>query len=196
MGTWRRHDLCWLLLSLTPCLWAVSCCIPDDDLRVEVAEQHARIDELQTQVDELSATTAELQEKIADLETPRPRRTPRGGPRGQVERTNKRCQDRDGTFVFPDLESLDWEALAREARVVPHYADGEALGFKLYSIREDSLLRSCGFQSADIIRTVNDLPLVGPESALEAYASLQDVEELIFEIERGSTTVEIRIATE
>ncbi len=183
-------------LPLLPALALTACCLPDEELRAEVDEHEARLDELQIQVDELGATAAQLQERLDELEAPRTRRTRRGGPRGQVERTDQRCQERDGAYVFPELDALDWEALSREARVIPNYTDGETLGFKLYSIREDSLLRSCGFQSADIIRKVNDLPMVGPESALEAYASLQDVEELVFEIERGSRIVEIRIATE
>ena len=184
------------ILALASGLLLTSCCSATDELRTDVSEHDARIEDLQAQVDDLRATNAELEERVAELETQQRRRTPRTTTRTRSGRIEARCQESDGQYTFPDLETLDASALAYEARVIPHYESGEPVGFKLYSIRDDSLLRSCGFQSADIIRSVNDLAITDPESALEAYATLREVDELTFEIERGSSITEIRIATE
>lgn len=63
--------------------------------------------------------------------------------------------------------------LTRSARIVPELHDGEATGFRLYSVRADGPLAALGFRNGDVISAINGRRLLSPEKALEAYATLK-----------------------
>lgn len=86
--------------------------------------------------------------------------------------------------------------LARDVRIVPAFEGGVARGFKLYSIRPESLLASCGLQNGDVLRSINGLEMNSPDKALEVYAKVKDAERLDLRIERKGVdeTVTIHLA--
>ncbi|ATB27944.1 type II secretion system protein GspC [Melittangium boletus] len=74
--------------------------------------------------------------------------------------------------------------VAMQARVAPAFQDGVAKGFKLFSVRPDSLFTRLGLRNGDTLRRINGLSLDSAEHALEAYARLRDASRIELEVER------------
>jgi len=74
--------------------------------------------------------------------------------------------------------------LATQARIVPAFEGGEAIGFKLFSIRPGSLYSKIGIQNGDVIQKVNGYDLNSPDKALELYQKLKDGKEFAVDIKR------------
>ncbi|MBS2029049.1 MAG: general secretion pathway protein GspC [Deltaproteobacteria bacterium] len=79
--------------------------------------------------------------------------------------------------------------VAMQARIVPAFKDGVATGFKLFSIRPDSIYSKIGVQNGDVIRRINGFEINSPDKALEAYAKLKDSSHIEIEIDRNGSTV-------
>jgi general secretion pathway protein C len=79
--------------------------------------------------------------------------------------------------------------VAMQARIVPAFKDGQAQGFKLFSIRPDSLYTKIGIQNGDVIRRINGYDLNSPEKALEIYTKLKDTSRIDIELERNGQPV-------
>ncbi len=86
--------------------------------------------------------------------------------------------------------------LATQARIVPAFEGGEAIGFKLFSIRPGSLYSKIGIQNGDVIQKVNGYDLNSPDKALELYQKLKDGKEFSVDIKRRGkpVTLDYRIA--
>jgi general secretion pathway protein C len=79
--------------------------------------------------------------------------------------------------------------LAMQARIVPSFKNGQANGFKLFSIRPDSLYSKIGVQNGDVIQAINGFDMNSPDKALEAYTKLRNASSLDLQIERGGQTM-------
>ena len=79
--------------------------------------------------------------------------------------------------------------VAMQARVVPAFQDGVAKGFKLFSIRPDSIYSKIGVQNGDVIRRINGFDLNSPEKALEVYSKLKESSRIEIEIERNGAPI-------
>jgi general secretion pathway protein C len=79
--------------------------------------------------------------------------------------------------------------VAMQARIVPAFKDGVATGFKLFSIRPDSIYSKIGVQNGDVIRRINGFEINSPDKALEAYAKLKDSTRVEIEIERNGSNI-------
>ncbi len=79
--------------------------------------------------------------------------------------------------------------VAMQARIVPAFKDGVAQGFKLFSIRPDSIYSKIGVQNGDVIRRINGFEMNSPEKALEIYSKLKEAGRIDIEIERNGSTV-------
>ncbi len=75
--------------------------------------------------------------------------------------------------------------LAMQARIVPSFKNGQANGFKLFSIRPDSLYSKIGVQNGDVIQRINGYDMNSPDKALEAYTKLRNANALDLTIERN-----------
>jgi len=64
--------------------------------------------------------------------------------------------------------------VAMQARIVPAFKDGVAQGFKLFSIRPDSIYTKIGVQNGDVLKRINGYDLNSPEKALEIYSKLKE----------------------
>lgn len=93
-------------------------------------------------------------------------------PRGEIDRTLANLND-----------------VAMQARIVPAFKDGQAQGFKLFSIRPDSIYQKIGVQNGDVIRRINGFELNSPEKALEVYTRLKEASRIEIEIERNGSTL-------
>lgn len=79
--------------------------------------------------------------------------------------------------------------VAMQARIVPAFKDGQAQGFKLFSIRPDSIYTKIGVQNGDVIKRINGYDLNSPEKALEIYTKLKEASRIDIEIERNGANV-------
>jgi general secretion pathway protein C len=77
--------------------------------------------------------------------------------------------------------------LAMQARIVPSFKNGQADGFKLFSIRPDSLYSKIGIVNGDVIQRINGLDINSPDKALEAYGKLKSANALDLTVERNGT---------
>jgi hypothetical protein len=84
--------------------------------------------------------------------------------------TNKYCISQED--MEKALSSLD--KLAREARIVPSFQDGNPNGFKVFAIRRNSVFRQLGLQNNDVLTSVNGLDLTSTEKGLEIYSKLKN----------------------
>lgn len=83
----------------------------------------------------------------------------------------------------------DLNKVAMQARIVPAFKDGKAQGFKLFSIRPNSLYSKIGVQNGDVIKRINGFELNSPEKALEVYTKMKDANRIDIEIERNGSVV-------
>lgn len=79
--------------------------------------------------------------------------------------------------------------VAMQARIVPAFKDGVAQGFKLFSIRPDSIYSKIGIQNGDVIKRINGYDLNSPEKALEIYSKLKEASRIDIEVERNGANV-------
>lgn len=79
--------------------------------------------------------------------------------------------------------------VAMQARIVPAFKDGVAQGFKLFSIRPDSIYSKIGIQNGDVIKRINGFDLNSPEKALEIYSKLKESARIDIEVERNGAAV-------
>jgi general secretion pathway protein C len=76
--------------------------------------------------------------------------------------------------------------LMRAARIIPYEENGRTTGVKVYGIRRSSLLGKLGIQNGDVLRTINGFDLSSPDSALEAYTKLREMDQFsIAMVRRG-----------
>ncbi len=80
----------------------------------------------------------------------------------------------------------DLAKLGREARVIPNYDkdSGTYKGFKLIGVRPNSLYRSLGIRSGDVIQQINGEELSSPGKALELFTQLQNSSSITLDIMR------------
>ncbi len=79
--------------------------------------------------------------------------------------------------------------VAMQARIVPAFKDGQAQGFKLFSIRPDSIYSKIGVQNGDVIKRINGFELNSPEKALEVYTKLKEASRIEIELERNGSSI-------
>ena len=94
-------------------------------------------------------------------------------PRAEIDRTLSNLND-----------------VAMQARIVPAFKDGVAQGFKLFSIRPDSIYPKIGIQNGDVIRRINGFDLNSPEKALEVYSKLKEANRIDIEVERNGAVLQ------
>jgi len=79
--------------------------------------------------------------------------------------------------------------VAMQARIVPSFKDGQANGFKVFSIRPDSIYSKIGIQNGDVISRINGYEINSPDKALEVYAKLKEASRIEVELDRNGQRV-------
>ena len=74
--------------------------------------------------------------------------------------------------------------VATQARIVPVFENGQARGFKLFSIRPQSLYAKLGLRNGDIVTHVNGREINSPDRALAVYSKLKDAKTVSVELLR------------
>jgi general secretion pathway protein C len=98
---------------------------------------------------------------------------------------------RDYELSRQDLESAlaNLNQVTTQARIIPAFRDGQPQGFKLFSIRPDSLFARLGLRNGDVLHRINGLPLDSVERGLEAFQKLREAPRIELEVERDGQPV-------
>jgi hypothetical protein len=110
----------------------------------------------------------------------------------------KECGDSRYCVPQKDLDYAlaNLDKMAREARVVPNFADGQTNGFKVFSIRRNSALRMMGLKNNDVLTGVNGFDLSNTEKALEIYSKLQAEKSFTVELTRNGKPMTMEYSVE
>ncbi|MBI5497791.1 MAG: PDZ domain-containing protein [Deltaproteobacteria bacterium] len=94
----------------------------------------------------------------------------------------------DNQYRIPqaDIDEVmqNLNAVATQARIVPSFENGKSNGFKLFSIRPNSIFNKIGMQNGDVISKINGYDMSTPDKALEVYNKLKDAKEINVEMNR------------
>lgn len=90
----------------------------------------------------------------------------------------------------------DLNSIATQARIVPSFKNGVANGFKLFSIRPDSLYSALGVQNGDVISRINGFDMNSPDKALEIWGRLKDTPNIEITVERRGQLVTKKFTVE
>ncbi len=75
-------------------------------------------------------------------------------------------------------------SIATSARIVPSFQNGQANGFKLFSIRPGSLYTKIGIKNGDVIQRINGFEINSPDKALEIYTKLKNAPNITVDLVR------------
>lgn len=82
------------------------------------------------------------------------------------------------------------------ARFIPNIVDGRQEGFIIREIKKGGVYESLGLEDGDILLRINEFPITGPESALQAFTALKGMDRIELDIlrqgQRISMTYQIR----
>ena len=95
----------------------------------------------------------------------------------------------EGKYVVPQSEIdntlTNLNTVAMQARIVPNFEGGKANGFKLFSIKPDSIYSKIGLQNGDVIQKINGFEMNSPDKALEIYQKLKDSKHISLDVNRN-----------
>lgn len=114
---------------------------------------------------------------------PRARHRGRGGPTGKgIHKVGANSYEIDQEEIDATLSNLN--SIATQARIVPSFKDGQANGFKLFSIRPGSLYSKIGIKNGDVVQRINGYEISSPDKALEIYSKLKNSKQITVDINR------------
>ena len=88
------------------------------------------------------------------------------------------------------LENLP--LLLTQARAVPYFKDGKAVGLRMFAIKTDSLYEKIGIKNADILKTVNGNNLGDLSQAMKLFEQLKTERALTLVLERNGEEKEYK----
>jgi general secretion pathway protein C len=101
----------------------------------------------------------------------------------------------DNQYKIPqsDVEEVmaNLNTVSTQARIVPSFEGGKATGFKLFSIRPNSVYNKIGLQNGDVVNRINGYEITSPDKALEVYTKLRDSKEITVDLTRRGQKVSV-----
>lgn len=79
-----------------------------------------------------------------------------------------------------------------DARLLPNTVGGAQKGFKVTEIKSGGLYEHLGLTNGDILLAVNKFKLDSPESALQAFTTLQGASKINIELERRGKKIDLK----
>jgi membrane-associated protease RseP (regulator of RpoE activity) len=67
-----------------------------------------------------------------------------------------------------------YHAMTAGTRIIPAFRDRQAIGFKIFGVRPNSIYAEVGLESGDIVQSINEIDVTSPDKALRAYALLRN----------------------
>ena len=107
---------------------------------------------------------------------PRPFKAKPAKDDGGLGKGIKKVSNSEYTIPKAEIDNVlsNLNKIATQARIVPSFRNGKANGFKLFSIRPNSLYAKIGIQNGDIIQKINGYEIDSPDKALAIYSKLKD----------------------
>jgi general secretion pathway protein C len=127
-------------------------------------------------------------EAIEQPKRSRPRRTPRQARR-RPERNDDKLGDRIEKLSGGDGRSLS--TILSQARIVPHYVEGQMQGIKIDSIKDASLFQKAGLQNGDVITEINGIVIDSPESNKAIFDELATADAFEIAALRGDSPIQM-----
>lgn len=94
----------------------------------------------------------------------------------------------DSEFEIPreeiDKALTNMSMLATQARIVPSFKNGKPNGFKLFSIRSNSLYSKIGIKNGDVVQRINGFEMNSPDKALQIYNKLKNASSITVDLLR------------
>ncbi len=84
------------------------------------------------------------------------------------------------------------EALARQARIMPNYRDGEPDGLRLVGVTSNSFYSDLGIRSGDVIHSVNGNAINSQQEAMRMIESMGEQDQVTIEVERRGQRQEMQ----
>lgn len=191
-------------------IWSTALISTDDDgvnvYRIDEKLLDAIIKEIHRPSEEHPARVVlERNGSLEYLEAGEKKKTGRARKKNEDDKDTKKVASRSGRhnwgieksgeneYTVPQAD-VDYalgnlDKMAREARVVPNFSDGQTNGFKVFAIRRNSALRKMGLKNNDVLTSVNGYDLSNTEKALEIYGKLQSEKSFSLEILRNGEPV-------
>lgn len=79
-----------------------------------------------------------------------------------------------------------------DARLLPNMVNGTQNGFRVSEIKRGGLYQHLGLSNGDILLAINDFKLSSPESALQAFTTLQGASAISIEVERRGKKISLK----
>lgn len=94
-----------------------------------------------------------------------------------------------------DLALSNLMVFASAARAVPTNLGDGVVGYRLFGIRNGSVLAALGLRNGDFLRSINGRPLSTPQEALAAYSGLRGASVWVLRVQRGGadTSLDVRV---
>lgn len=110
---------------------------------------------------------------------------------------SKITKSRPGEYTLPrgfvSLMTKNLALIASDAAIVPHFANGKPVGFRIKHIQKDAFYKRIGIQEGDILLAINKYPFTSPQKALEAYSQLLHAKVMKLKIQRKGKLLELRL---
>ena len=88
------------------------------------------------------------------------------------------------------LENLPM--LLTQARAVPYFKEGRAVGLRLFAIKTGSLFEKIGLQNGDILKSVNGSSLADLSQAMQLFQKLKEEKSIAVVMERNLVEREVK----
>ena len=98
-----------------------------------------------------------------------------------------------GHFVPDNL--ADFSAMMRQIKFRPHFSQGEADGLMVYGIRPNTVFMRIGLKNGDVIKTINDKPVISRNDILNLFTDAQVEENLKLTLLRSGNIKELSYAS-
>lgn len=105
--------------------------------------------------------------------------------------------EKDATELARDYRSRLYKnpsSLAEAVRITPAQQDGQMLGYRVSPGRDREQFKAFGFESGDIVTSINSVSLDDPSKALEVYKMMRTAREASFTVNRKGETVQLMVS--
>ena len=119
-----------------------------------------------------SAASVSLRGSKASVVSPRKSKRKKGKQRLTLDRK------------MVDAAFANLPRLLTQARVMPHYSGGKMAGFRVVSVKSDSLFARIGLQPQDVLKRINGMEIKDPSRFLSAFQQVKEEETITLDLVR------------
>lgn len=114
----------------------------------------------------------------------------RGGNREAIAAIDENEYIVDEAELDKALENLP--LLLTQARAVPYFSDGQAVGLRLFAIKSGSLYEKIGLRNGDVLKSVNGNSMADLSQAMQLFEKLKTERSISLTVERNREEKEFK----